>query len=87
MGIQPIRIASASGTADPAGIRSKAIGLAMGTAELLGGVVAPFAAGNAADAFGLAAPLWLCLGFAIIAGLLALMLEETAPMVRHKRNI
>jgi hypothetical protein len=62
---------------------TSAIGLAMGTAELLGGVVAPSIAGRAADAFGLAAPLWLCLGFALLAGMLALMLEETAPALRR----
>ncbi|WP_404711056.1 MFS transporter [Sphingomonas sp. MMS24-J13] len=85
IGIAPLYCAVIPSESVPPAMVTSAIGLAMGTDELLGGVVAPFAAGNAADAFGLAAPLWLCLGFAIIAGLLALMLEETAPMLRRDR--
>jgi MFS family permease len=84
IGIAPLYCAVIPSESVPAAMVTSAIGLAMGTAELLGGVVAPFAAGSAADAFGLSAPLWLCLGFAIVAGLLALMLEETAPMVLRK---
>lgn len=82
IGIAPLYCAVIPSESVPPALVTSAIGLAMGTAELLGGVAAPFAAGRAADAFGLAAPLWLCLGFAIVAGLLALMLEETAPRRR-----
>lgn len=81
IGIAPLYCAVIPSESVPPAMVTSAIGLAMGTAELLGGVVAPFAAGSAADAFGLAAPLWLCLGFAIISGLLALMLDETAPLL------
>jgi len=55
------------------------LGLCMGTSEVLGGVLAPFLAGFAADKMGLAAPLWMMVGLAIAGGLVALGLKETAP--------
>lgn len=82
IGIAPLYCAVIPSESVPAAMVTSAIGLSMGTAELLGGVAAPYAAGKAADAFGLAAPLWLCLGFAAVAGVLALMLTETAPRLR-----
>ena len=47
--------------------------------EVLGGVLAPSLAGKAADMSTLAAPLWIMLGFAVAAGILAFGLRETAP--------
>ena len=82
IGIAPLYCAVIPSESVPPGMVTSAIGLSMATAELFGGVAAPFAAGKAADAYGLDAPLWLCLGFAVVAGLLALMLEETAPRQR-----
>jgi MFS family permease len=82
IGIAPLYCAVIPSESVPPALVTTAIGLSMGTAELLGGVLAPAVAGRAADAFGLAAPLWLCLGFAVVSGLLALMLEETAPRLR-----
>ena len=64
-----------------------AMGLVMGMGELIGGVASPSVAGLAADRFGLAAPLWIMLGLCIVAGVLALMLEETAPARRRPRNM
>jgi hypothetical protein len=59
-----------------------ALGLCMGMGEVIGGVLAPSLAGAAADAGGLAMPLWIMLGLTIAAGLLAFGLEETAPRMR-----
>jgi MFS transporter, ACS family, hexuronate transporter len=56
-----------------------ALGLVMGTGEILGGVIGPLAAGKIADLTNLNAPMWIMLGLAIVAGLLALGLRETAP--------
>jgi MFS family permease len=81
IGIAPLYCAVIPSESVPPALVTSAIGLSMATAELLGGVVAPFFSGWAADAFGLGAPLWLCLGFALVSGLLALMLDETAPLV------
>jgi MFS transporter, ACS family, hexuronate transporter len=59
----------------------------MGTGEIVGGVLAPFVAGFAADRAGLAAPLLIMIGLALCAGLLALGLRETAPRVLARRAV
>jgi ACS family hexuronate transporter-like MFS transporter len=63
------------------------LGVCMGTGEILGGVLAPFIAGFAADRAGLQAPLWIMLGLTIAAGLLAFGLRETAPRVLARREL
>nr|WP_250890224.1 MFS transporter [Sphingobium nicotianae] len=62
-----------------------ALGLTMGSAEILGGVFAPSIAGAAADASTLAAPLWIMVGLTIVSGIVALFLKETAPSQVAKR--
>jgi MFS transporter, ACS family, hexuronate transporter len=62
------------------------LGLCMGTGEVLGGVLSPFAAGIAADRAGLQAPLWMMVGLTLIGGVLALGLRETAPGVLARRR-
>lgn len=61
------------------------LGICMGTGEIVGGVLAPFVAGYAADRTGLAAPLLIMVGLALCSGLLALGLRETAPRVIARR--
>jgi MFS transporter, ACS family, hexuronate transporter len=63
------------------------LGICMGTGEIVGGVLAPFVAGFAADRAGLAAPLLIMIGLALCAGLLALGLRETAPRVLARRAV
>jgi ACS family hexuronate transporter-like MFS transporter len=58
-----------------------ALGICMGTGEILGGVLAPSLAGTIADRVGLQAPLWMMLGVTIAGALLAFGLRETAPRV------
>jgi len=62
-----------------------ALGICMGTGEILGGVVAPSLAGTLSDQVGRQAPLWLMLVVAIIAAVLAFGLRETAPRVLARR--
>jgi predicted MFS family arabinose efflux permease len=62
-----------------------ALGVCMGTGEILGGVLSPFVAGAIADRAGLQAPLWLMLGVTILAAVLAFGLRETAPRVLARR--
>ncbi|MGH9522654.1 MAG: MFS transporter [Terriglobales bacterium] len=62
------------------------LGICMGTGEILGGVLAPFVAGFAADRTGLAAPLMMMIGLALCGGLLAIGLRETAPRVLARRT-
>ena len=61
-----------------------AMALVMGVGEVLGGVFSPAIAGWAADAKGLAAPLWIMIGLCTAAGLLAFALRETAPTVLRR---
>lgn len=70
---------------DPA-MATSAVGLAMGTAELLGGVLAPAVVGPIADARGLDSVFWICLGLAVTTVLSAAMLSETAPRVLARRE-
>ena len=49
--------------------------------------MSPSIAGYAADLAGLAAPLWIMLGLAVAAGLLALGLRETAPRILLRRRL
>jgi MFS transporter, ACS family, hexuronate transporter len=58
---------------------ASALGICMGTGELIGGVFSPFIAGYAADVVGLQAPLWIMSGLALVAGILAFGLRVTAP--------
>jgi ACS family hexuronate transporter-like MFS transporter len=63
------------------------LGVCMGTGEIVGGVLSPSIAGYAADLAGLSAPLWIMLGLAVAAGLLALGLRETAPRILLRRQL
>ena len=62
------------------------LGLCMGTGEVIGGVLAPFVAGVAADRAGLQAPLWMMLCLTLVGGVLAFGLRETAPGVLARRR-
>jgi len=86
VGVFPLFMATVpSESVDPRKVAT-ALGLCMGTGEILGGVLSPSLAGLAADAWGLGAPLWIMLGLCLSAGLLALGLEETAPrLLRAQR--
>ncbi len=63
-----------------------ALGLTMGSAEILGGVFSPSLAGMAADATDLRAPLWIMFGLTVVSGLVALGLKETAPSQINKSS-
>lgn len=83
-GVFPMFMATIpSETVDPKHTAT-ALGLVMGTGEILGGVFGPLAAGKIADLTDLNAPMWIMLGLCIVAGLLALGLKETAPRVVGK---
>ena len=67
----------------PANIAT-ALGVCMGTGELLGGVLSPYIAGRAADEVGLTAPLWIMLGLAVAGCLVAAGVRETAPHLKRQ---
>jgi ACS family hexuronate transporter-like MFS transporter len=58
----------------------------MGISEILGGVLAPSAAGRVADLEGLSMTLWILVGLIIAIIVLAAMLRETAPAVLARRK-
>jgi MFS transporter, ACS family, hexuronate transporter len=58
----------------------------MGVGEVLGGVVAPFLAGSLSDVYGLSAVCWLLAALAVLGGVAALALRETAPRIVALRS-
>jgi len=86
-GIFPLFMATVPSESVDARHIASALGICMGTGELIGGVLSPFAAGYAADIVGLQAPLWIMFALALCAGVVALGVRETAPRVVGKRVV
>jgi ACS family hexuronate transporter-like MFS transporter len=63
------------------------MGIVMGVGEIIGGVGAPSLAGWLSDLYGLTAPLWLLAGLALLGGLSAMFLRETAPRIVAKQGV
>jgi predicted MFS family arabinose efflux permease len=63
-----------------------ALSLTMGISEIVGGVLAPSAAGKVADLKGLGSTLWILVGIVAAIIVLAAMLRETAPAVLARRK-
>lgn len=82
LGIAPLYCATIPTESVSPAMATTAVGLSMGTAELAGGVIAPALAGPVADAHGLASVLYICIGLALAAMAVALLLQETAPCIR-----
>jgi MFS transporter, ACS family, hexuronate transporter len=55
------------------------IGFILAATEIVGGVLSPLFSGVAADAWGLAAPLWISAGGGLLAFVFTLFISETAP--------
>jgi len=85
-GIFPLFMATVPSESVSPALRASALGLCMGTGELIGGVFSPSLAGIAADQTSLRAPLWIMVGLAVVGGLLAFGLRETAPRVLARRR-
>ena len=79
LGMAPLYCATVPSESVSPALATTAIGLAMGTAELFGGVIVPPIAGMIADSMGLSAVFYICIAFAIIAAAIATQLVETAP--------
>lgn len=85
MGCWPIVLAIIPTETVPRQYLAQTMGFVMGVGELVGGFGTPAIAGWSADAFGLQAPFLIAAGAALIGGLLAFFLIETAP-VKVKAN-
>ncbi len=86
MGCFPIVLATIPSETIPRQYIAQTLGLTMGIGELVGGFVAPAAAGWSADQFGLHAPFLIAAGAALSAGLIAFLLYETAPALLNKKK-
>jgi MFS transporter, ACS family, hexuronate transporter len=62
-------------------------GLCMGSCEILGGFGGPIIAGQLSEVFGRTAPLWLMIVLAVIGGITALFLRESAPRVLARNSL
>lgn len=80
MGCFPIVIATIPSETVPRQYLAQTLGIVMGIGELVGGFAAPAIAGWSADKFGLQAPFLIAAGAALIAGITAFLLIETAPV-------
>ena len=63
-----------------------AMGVVMGVGEIIGGVLAPSLAGRLSDVYGLEAVCWLLVALAVVGGIAALFLRETAPRIVARQN-
>ena len=86
MGCFPIVLATIPSETVPRLYIAQTLGLVMGIGELVGGFAAPAIAGWSADQFGLQAPFLIAAGAAFIAGIIAFLLIETAP-IKTKNKI
>ncbi len=85
-GIFPLFMATVPSETVDARHAATVLGLCMGAGEILGGAGGPSIAGMAADRFGLTAPLWIMVGLALVSGVIAFGLKETAPSQRGRQG-
>jgi ACS family hexuronate transporter-like MFS transporter len=85
-GIFPMFMATIPSESVPPAQAATVFGLCMGSCEILGGAAGPPIAGRLADSYGLSAPLWMMTGLALVAGLIAFGLTETAPRILSRRS-
>jgi MFS transporter, ACS family, hexuronate transporter len=79
-GIFPLFMATIPSETLPARYVATATGITMGLGEVIGGVLSPTFAGAANDFFHTAnGSMWILAGLAVVAGLLGIGLDETAP--------
>jgi MFS family permease len=84
MGCFPIVLATIPSETVPRQYLAQTLGLVMGIGELVGGFAAPAIAGWSADKFGLQAPFLIAAGASLVAGIIAFLLIETAPVKVRK---
>jgi MFS family permease len=82
-GAYPLFLATIPAETLPVRFLATSIGLIMGIGELTGGVLSPVVAGWAADRLGLDAVMWGMVICAVVSGIFALWIVETAPARRR----
>lgn len=86
-GTFPVFMATIPSESIPARYLSTSIAMVVAIGEIVGGVSAPLVAGWAADAYGLASPLFMQVGLAATGGILSLFLLETSPRIILKASL
>ena len=86
-GTFPLFMATIPSESIPARFLGTSLGLVMGIGEFLGGSSVPTLAGEAADRFGLPAPMFIAAGCAVVAAALTVFLRETAPVKLAGRSL
>jgi MFS family permease len=86
-GVFPLAMATIPSEVVGAARTATALSLTMGISEIVGGVLAPSAAGIVADLEGLGSTLWILVGIIVAIIALAAMLSETAPAVLERRKL
>lgn len=85
-GVTPLLMATIPSETIPARYVATTAGLVQGFGEIVGAAGGAWAAGRAADMFGLPVTMWIMCACALIAGMLALLLKETAPIKVSKHR-
>jgi len=86
-GIFPLFMATVPSESVPPAMAATVFGLCMGSCEIVGGAGGPAIAGIVADRVGLEGPLWIMSGLALVGGLFAFGLRESAPRVLARRGL
>jgi len=79
-GVTPLLMATVPSETIPARYVATTAGLVQGLGEIIGAAGGAWAAGKAADVFGLSVTMWSMGACALIAGIVAPLLKETAPV-------
>ena len=85
-GIFPLFMATVPSESVSPAQAATVFGLCMGSCEILGGAGGPAIAGQLSQALGREAPLWMMVALAVIGGIAALFLKESAPRVLARSN-
>jgi predicted MFS family arabinose efflux permease len=79
-GVGPLMMATVPSETVPARYVATTAGMVQGFGEIIGAAGGAWAAGRAADAFGLPVTMWIMCACALIASMLAMLLQESAPV-------
>lgn len=84
IGVCPLLMATIPSETIPVRYVATTAGLVQGFGEIVGSAGGAWAAGRAADAFGLSVTMWIMSACALIAAALGFLLKETAPVKMNK---
>ena len=85
-GIFPLFMATVPSESVSPAQAATVFGLCMGSCEILGGAGGPAIAGQLSQALGREAPLWMMIALAVVGGITALFLRESAPRMLARKS-